>query len=166
MLVLVAYRAGYLIHQNYLSLQNKPTISLPDNKTTIDQISAHQAWPIRQRVMWPDQPLAYVKLSNDASGVHLGLHVDGTLVSVISLFVVAGDAQFRKLATETSLHGNGYGSALLSHALDYLSALGVHRIWCNARVDKAIFYEKFGMTKTNDEFTKGGQHYVIMEKMA
>lgn len=74
---------------------------------SIDQISALQTWPLRQRIMWPDQSLDYIKLPKDDTGIHFGLSVNEELMSVISLFVEQGNAQFRKLATESSAQGKG-----------------------------------------------------------
>jgi GNAT superfamily N-acetyltransferase len=101
------------------------------------------------------------------------------------------EAQFRKFATETHHQGKGYGTQLLTHMFETLSAsqqrgeepegwensdLGrdvvaapvaavVKRVWCNARTDKAEFYRRrFGMVETNTTFTRDGQSYVIMEK--
>ena len=136
------------------------------NTISIDQISADQTWPLRQSVMWPNESLDYVKLPKDDLGIHFGLHLNEELVSVISLFVEEGNAQFRKLATASSVQGNGHGTALLTHAMNYLCALKVNRIWCNARRDKTSFYEKFEFIKTGHEFIKSGQHYVIMERIS
>ena len=38
------------------------------------------------------------------------------------------------------------------------------RIWCNARVNKAKFYHKFGMKETETRFTKDGFDFVVMER--
>jgi predicted GNAT family N-acyltransferase len=41
---------------------------------------------------------------------------------------------------------------------------GVKRIYCNARVNKVAFYEKFGLRATGSAFSKSGKDYVIMER--
>lgn len=130
----------------------------------IKQISAEQTWPVRHEVMWPDMPFEYVKVDNDKEGIHFGLFVDQDLVSVVSLFLRDNDLQFRKFATLVSHQGNGYGTQLLTHALNSLSN-EANRIWCNARVDKQSYYHKFGLKATHHTFTKGGIDYVIMEKL-
>ncbi|GAB3661678.1 GNAT family N-acetyltransferase [Echinicola sediminis] len=126
-------------------------------------ISPEDTWDLRHRVMWPERELDYVKLEEDKDGIHFGLEVEGDLRSIISVFVKDGKAQFRKFATDHSHQGKGYGSLLLEHVLKYLEQQGLDKIWCNARVEKTAFYEKFGLVKTDHRFEKGGLDYVIME---
>jgi len=113
--------------------------------------------------MWPDQPLDYVKLKEDNKGHHFGVFVDDLLVSVGSLFLVDGEAQFRKLATHISHQGKGYGSLLVNYLIDHATKHGVSKVWCNARSDKTDFYERLGLRITDQTFHKGGIDYVIME---
>jgi len=134
---------------------------------TITHITPEQTWEIRHQVLWPDQPLDYVKIPNDADGLHFGCFVDGKLVSIISGFIdpATKDAQFRKFATLHEYQGKGYGSQLLSHLITELTSHGATRIWCNARVNATALYERFGMYKTNQTYTKLGFDYVVMEKL-
>lgn len=131
----------------------------------IEQIAPHQTWSIRHEVMWPEQELDYVKLPEDDEGVHFGLYVDGKLVSVVSAFENEKEAQFRKFATLEAYQGNGYGTELLTYVFDWLRNQGITRIWCNARKNKTVFYEKFGMVQTDKIFQKGGKDYVVMERV-
>ncbi|WP_236959016.1 GNAT family N-acetyltransferase [Joostella atrarenae] len=131
----------------------------------IKKIKAEQTWEIRHKVMWPNKPLAYVKISNDLEGLHYGLFIADKLVSVVSLFIKGEVAQFRKFATCIDEQGKGYGSFLLNNLLKERIPSDVKRIWCNARVDKITFYQKFGFVATQETFTKGGIDYVIMEKL-
>lgn len=130
----------------------------------IKTIPFEATWKLRHEVMWPNMSIDYVKLSNDPEGQHFGLLVAEELVSIISVFIESDEAQFRKFATLKTHQGKGYGTALLSHVMTKLEAQKLKRIWCNARVDKATFYEKFGLMKTDDTFVKGGIDYMIMEK--
>ncbi|PWJ41056.1 GNAT family N-acetyltransferase [Sediminitomix flava] len=132
--------------------------------TSITEITPEQTWGLRQRVMWPNKPLDYVKLSADQHGKHYGLWQNDNLVSVVSLFINGHEAQFRKLATEVIEQGNGFGSSLLSFAMEQAQANGVKKIWCNARLDKISFYKDFGLELTNETYEKDGVDYVIMEK--
>lgn len=134
--------------------------------TIIREIQASDTWALRQQVMWPDRPISYVMLEDDPVGTHYGLYQDKLLISVISVFVRNGEAQFRKFATLASEQGKGYGTRLLSYLFEQLYGQQVHRIWCNARADKAEFYRHFGMVPTDQTFTKGGIAYVIMEKVS
>jgi len=129
----------------------------------IKQISYQSTWPIRHQVMWPDKPIDYVKLSTDAEGLHLGLFVEDRLVSIVSAFLEKHVAQFRKFATLQEEQGKGYGSQLLSHLLSELKAMEVTRIWCNARAEKASYYQRFGLNQTDKYFSRGEIKYVIME---
>jgi len=131
----------------------------------IKQIAPHETWPIRHQVMWPDQGFEYVKLSEDSNGIHFGLEIDNQLISVLSLFINDEEAQFRKFATLDRYQGHGFGTQLLEFTLAHCQSKGINRIWCNARVDKCFFYERFGLVQTKVTFSKGGIDYIIMEKI-
>ncbi|MGB0976233.1 MAG: GNAT family N-acetyltransferase [Prolixibacteraceae bacterium] len=130
----------------------------------IEEITAKETYPLRHEVMWPNKPLEYVILKDDEEGKHWGLIVDQKLTSVISLFIQEEEAQFRKFATKESAQGKGLGTRLLKYVIEEVKKQHISRLWCNARIDKASFYEKFGLTKTEQTYTKGGIEYVIMER--
>jgi predicted GNAT family N-acyltransferase len=130
----------------------------------IKNISAADTWELRRAVMWPDKPVDYVRLKEDNEGLHFGLFDQQQLVSVVSLFIQNGEAQFRKFATRPDRQGKGYGSRLLRFVLAEANRYQVRHIWCNARADKTSFYEKFGLEKTDKHFSKGGIEYVIMTR--
>ncbi len=131
----------------------------------IKQIQAHETYNLRHKVMWPNKSFDFIKLENDDDGLHFGLFKKHKIISVISLFINDNSAQFRKFATENSEQGKGYGSILLDYIMTNISDKNnIDKIWCNARVDKAIFYEKFGMIKTDNRFVKADINYIIMEK--
>lgn len=134
-----------------------------NNRLHIREIEFQDTWPIRHIAMWPDRPIDYVKLPADAEGLHYGLSIDERLTSVVSLFIQGDTAQFRKFATLPEYQGRGLGSQLLKHLFEEAKAHKIKHLWCNARVDKAGFYQRFGMKETNQRFTKGGIDYVIME---
>ncbi len=48
----------------------------------------------------------------------------------------------------------------------FLEEKNVDRIWCNARISKSGFYQKFGMTGTAVTFEKEGIGYVVMERFS
>lgn len=144
-----------------------PLVPLEGNATLdffIKQISPQETWPIRHQVMWPEKPITYVKLPNDDEGRHFGLFSQDKLIAVISLFINGNETQFRKFATLREEQGKGYGTALMQFILKTTAELATEIVWCNARADKTYFYEKFGMQKTDKQFTKGGIDYIIMEK--
>ncbi|CAD5257372.1 MULTISPECIES: GNAT family N-acetyltransferase [unclassified Imperialibacter] len=130
----------------------------------IRKIKAEDTWPVRHRVMWPNQPFDFVKVDEDHEGIHYGLFVDDELVSIVSLFLKDGKAQFRKFATEVQHQGKGYGTILLNYLLKEIEGHRVSSVWCNARTEKAAYYERFGLHKTNATYMKGGIEFVVMEK--
>ncbi|CEI83636.1 putative N-acetyltransferase YitI [Oceanobacillus oncorhynchi subsp. incaldanensis] len=130
----------------------------------ISKIQKEQAWELRHEVMWPNEDFNYIKLKDDASGIHLGLFKDNILISIVTLFIDKEEAQFRKFATLISEQGKGYGSRLLESVFEEAKKHDVKRIWCNARKNKSHFYRKFGLQETDRSFMKNGEAYVIMEK--
>ena len=130
----------------------------------IKEITGSQTWPIRKEVMYPGYSIDFVKLPEDQNGTHFGLFYNNELVSVVSLFIEEGIAQFRKLATKVSFQGKGFGSQLLSHILEFSNQLNCSEIWCNARQEKCAFYRKFGMTEADKIFNRENITYVIMSK--
>jgi len=131
----------------------------------IKQITAEQTYDLRHRVMHPNFPMEYIKLTKDQEGIHFGLFVDEKCITVVSIFLEDNKLQYRKLATEESEQGKGYGSQMLRHVMTYAKKQKATTVWCNARVNKTDFYFKFGMVKTNKTYFKGGFDYVIMEKI-
>ncbi|PKV52796.1 acetyltransferase (GNAT) family protein [Aquimarina sp. MAR_2010_214] len=132
--------------------------------TEIKQITPSETLPIRQKVMWPNKPIEYVELSNDENGRHFGLFVNEEVTSIISVFVENNEAQFRKFATLVEFQGLGYGTILLKRIIDLMKKEGIKKLWCNARVEKSKFYERFDLKLTDEKFKKGGIEYVIMER--
>ena len=129
---------------------------------TIRTIQAADTYALRQQVLWPDKPLDYVKVENDAAGQHFGAFQGENLVAVISLFVTAAEARFRKFATHPSYQRQGIGSVLLRHVMEEARRQGATRIWCDARQDSAAFYARFGLQPQGPPFCKGPVAYVRM----
>lgn len=121
-------------------------------------------WLLRQKVMWPDKDIGFVKLEDDPAGTHYGFYVEDQLTSVVSLFLEGDDAQFRKFATLQEQQGKGYGSKLLQFTLEEAKRQGARRIWCNARANKVDYYAKFGLQPTDESFEKAGVRYVILQR--
>ncbi|WP_417940137.1 GNAT family N-acetyltransferase [Flavobacterium sp. RS13.1] len=129
----------------------------------IKSINPSDTWQIRYEVMWPDQPLAFVQLDEDESGLHFGVFIEEKLVSIVSCFISENEMQFRKLATLQEFQGRGIASVLLKHIFGLAREKDLKRIWCNARNGKKSFYEKLGMKDTFQTFSKAGQEFTIME---
>lgn len=130
----------------------------------IREISPAETHSLRHTVLWPDRPIEYVKLPEDDVGRHYGAFIDGKLVSVISLFLDAGSARFRKFATQKSYQGMGIGSTLLQHTIEAANKSGAEAIWCDARSSALPFYQKFGFHTEGDVFHKGGLPYLVMRR--
>jgi GNAT superfamily N-acetyltransferase len=129
----------------------------------IRRINFQETWAIRHVVMWPQEKMDYVKINDDINGIHFGTFEDGVLVSVISLFIEAETAQFRKFATLKEFQGKGIGSELLSFTINYCRNNGIKKLHCNARVEKTNFYKRFGLEESGKCFKKNGKQYIIME---
>lgn len=113
--------------------------------------------------MWPHKPLDFIKLEDDPTGRHFGLFDEDGLATVVSCFVQGNKMQFRKLATLEEKQQKGYGSFMLKFIIDLGRSEKVAALWCNARLNKKSFYEKFGMQETNQRFEKDGIAFTIME---
>lgn len=122
---------------------------------TIAPVSHQQTYPLRHVVLWPDKPLDYVKVDDDDSGYHFGAFDQDELVAVISLFVNGEEARFRKFATRPDWQRRGVGTLLLNHTIDQARQAGAQLLWCDARLDAAAFYRRFGMEAVSDPFFKG-----------
>ncbi|MEN2401515.1 GNAT family N-acetyltransferase [Flavobacterium sp. MC2016-06] len=129
----------------------------------VKTIKASDTWQIRHEIMWPNQPFEFVQLEEDNSGLHFGVFDEDKLVSIVSCFITNDEMQFRKLATLAAYQGKGIASQLLQHILKLAKEKGLKKVWCNARVNKKSFYEKFEMIDTHKIFTKSGQNFTIME---
>ena len=113
--------------------------------------------------MWPDQPLEFVQLDEDQSGLHFGVFIEEKLVSIVSCFISENEMQFRKLATLVEFQGRGIASELLEYVFELAGKKDLRRVWCNARTNKKSFYEKLGMKDTFKTFSKAGREFTIME---
>lgn len=129
----------------------------------IKEISAHETWPIRREVMYPNKTIEAVRIENDESGIHYGYFVENQLVSVVSLFFSADEAQFRKFATLKNYQGRGIGTTMLRHIMEVCKQQNTSRLWCNARADKERFYTRFGLNACSEPFEKGDIMYITME---
>ena len=119
---------------------------------------------LRQKVLWPDKDLDFVKMPQDAQGFRFGLIKDKKWISCISLFITENTAQFGKFATLPDYQRKGYGSQLLLHSFQFLKQKGVKNIRCSARIEQREFYIKFGMRPEGTEYLKNGLFYIQMTK--
>ena len=130
----------------------------------IRKVAIEDVWHMRQKVMYPDDTIDFVKLENDDKGIHLGLYVANSLISVISVFEEGDEVQFRKFATEMAMQGKGYGTKLLQHVMDWATNNDKKSIWCNARIVATELYRKLGMQPVGASWKKYGIEFIKMEK--
>ncbi|GAB3766453.1 GNAT family N-acetyltransferase [Spirosoma pomorum] len=126
----------------------------------VKPITPEQTYALRHSVLWPDKPLDYVKIDDDTSGYHYGAFQNDELIAVISLFLEektdAGRlARFRKFAARPDCQRQGIGTQLLNYVIAEARRLGAKGLWCDARLDAADFYRRFGMKPVSEVFYKG-----------
>lgn len=126
----------------------------------ITPIQAEDTWPIRQFVLWPDQPISHCMLEDDAIGSHFGGYIDDRLVCVASLFPDGeGVARLRKFATLPDYQNLGLGTQMLQHIIAELPRLNTTTLWCHARTAAMPFYQRFGFEPAGEAFNKGPVSY-------
>ena len=140
---------------------------MPDTTTsdiTIRAIAAADTYELRHQVLWPGEPVSYIKLGNDAAGLHFGAFRNGKLVSVISLFIDDSVSRFRKFATRPDCQGQGIGSQLLRHVINEARRQGARRLWCDARAVNEAFYRAFEFEPEGNRFYRGTEPYILMAR--
>ncbi len=132
---------------------------------TILSITADACLPLRQKELWPDRPLDFVRMEGDEHAQHYGLYFNDALISCLSVFPLDNTArQIRKFATDAAFQRQGYGSALLKQVLEQLHAGGINDIMLNARLTATEFYARFGFQVAGEVCHKEGVAYVKMMK--
>lgn len=140
------------------------------------RLSADQVRPLRTRVLRPHlrPPEQCVFAQDDLPDTaHFGLLNEQAEVVAVGTFFPAECAQFpgepavqlRGMCVAPALQGQGLGSRLLEGALGPLALLvpGARRVWCNARMSAAPFYEKLGFQRVGEPFEVAsiGAHVVM-----
>ncbi|MCW2479610.1 GNAT family N-acetyltransferase [Candidatus Symbiopectobacterium sp. NZEC135] len=132
---------------------------------TVRPITADTCLPLRQKTLWPDRPLDFLRIEGDEQAQHYGLYLDDALVSCLSVFSLTNTArQIRKFATDAAFQRQGYGSRLLTEVLEKLQAEGINDITLNARLTATAFYVRFGFQVAGEVCHKEGVDYVKMTK--
>lgn len=132
---------------------------------TIRIIRPEQTHALRHQVLWPDRPLSFVQLEEDAQGLHYGAFVHQEVIGVISVFSEGGIHRFRKFAVHPDYQGKGIGTALLTHVISQIRMEGGTQLWCDARVSAIPFYERLGMKPDGGIFYKGEIAYTRFRLM-
>jgi len=128
----------------------------------IRAIRWQDALPVRHKVLWPDKPVLFCKVSGDETAKHYGIYIEEKLVSVASVYIEGSTARLRKFATLVEFQGKGLGTHLITYIIDALKRLGIACFWCDARKTATGFYQKFNMRPQGNDFDKSGVRYVKM----
>lgn len=132
------------------------------SRVEIRVIPVEAALPVRRAGLRPGESLDSVRIEDDAEGLHLRAFLEGELVSVASLFVRDGKAQFRKFATLPALQGRGIGGQLLKRMIAKAREGGATEFWCNARLDALSIYQRAGLRPVGEVYEKEGRVYQRM----
>lgn len=82
---------------------------------------------------------------------HFGLFLNDQLASIATFiqeahpdFPAKWPYRLRGMATDSTFHNMGFGTALLRHCMEQLELKGCDFLWFNARIKAFSFYEKLG----------------------
>ncbi len=120
----------------------------------IQKIHWKETIPIRQQVLWPNEPPEFCHVEGDTEAYHYGAFVNEKLVSVGSVFPEGRSARLRKFATITEYQGKGIGSKLLTEVISAAKKNGISHLWCDARESALNFYSRSGMKPEGNTFLK------------
>ncbi|MGL4623670.1 MAG: GNAT family N-acetyltransferase [Culicoidibacterales bacterium] len=113
----------------------------------VKQISVEATYPLRQQVLRPNRPLSACQFPDDyqTTTYHFGIVTEAKQVVAIATFLLTDQGhQLRGVACSPEFQNQGLGSYLLRGAYDQLEAIGIEKIWCQARIRARKFYERLG----------------------
>jgi len=135
----------------------------------ICQVDYHSVLEIRKEVLWPNKNLNYVKMPFDKSTniLHLGI-IDNDIINIVSLNFEEQDHDYKsmqicQLATKKKYQGKGYGTIIMNYIICLAKEKNINKIWCNARIEKCGFYQKYGLKKTSKTYVRNGIKIIKME---
>lgn len=110
--------------------------------------------PLRRAILRPHQPpeACHYPADDGAGTLHLAVWRGGRVVAVGSMFEEDGAWRLRGMATEPAFRGQGLGGAVVEAFAAEVARRGGGRLWCNARVDAALFYRRHGFTDEGEVF--------------
>ena len=103
-------------------------------------------------------------VEGDEGALHFGVFIDAALICTASLFADGSDIRLRKFATDPAFQGQGHGSAILEHLIQYARKHGFQRFWLDARQSAVPFYQRFKLQIDGDVFLKRDAPYVRMSR--
>jgi len=126
----------------------------------IEHISAEETLPLRSLQLRNGWDLDRCRFDSDKieGAFHLAQVENEEIVCVLSLHPQSHEKlegkgfQLRGMATHPHYLGQGLGKALVQFAVQELNAKDIDYIWCNARKNAYLFYEKMGFDYLSEEF--------------
>jgi len=126
----------------------------------IEIITADETLPLRSLQLRDGWELEHCRFDSDRieGAIHLAQVQDNEPVCVLSLHPqnhekLKGESfQLRGMATHPHFVKRGLGTALIDFAQTELKSKNIKYIWCNARKDAYLFYEKAGFKYMSNEF--------------
>jgi GNAT superfamily N-acetyltransferase len=140
--------------------------------TNIEKINTETTFKVRNAVLRPNQPVesCYFDGDNLFTTSHYGYYMKGNLVGIISAFEKINEnwsndrqIQVRGMAVLDDFQKKGIGKQLLQHLIKVAKENNSTLIWCNARKNAVLFYEKNGFDVMGAAFEiEGiGTHYLM-----
>lgn len=126
----------------------------------IEYISAEETLPLRSLQLRDGWELDRCRFDSDKieGAFHLAQIDDEEAVCILSLHPQSHEKlegkgfQLRGMATHPHYIGQGLGKALVEFGVKELCSQDVDYIWCNARRNAYLFYEKIGFQYLSEEF--------------
>lgn len=126
----------------------------------IEYISAEETMPLRNSQLREGMGFEYCRFDSDLieGAIHLAQVQDGEALCILSLHPQTNNQiegkgfQLRGMATHPDYLGQGLGRELIHFAINELRSKGANYIWCNARKNAYLFYEKLGFQYSSEEF--------------
>ncbi len=107
-------------------------------------------------------------LQREASEIHIACYCEGDSFPVgCAILCPSGEdaaVKMRQLAIDENAQGRGIGTTLVEFCEQETRELGKDLLFCHARIQAAVFYEKLGYRKTGEPFEEVGLPHVRMEK--
>ena len=132
----------------------------------IKKITPKESYIVRHPILRSGRPIldCAFESDDDPSSIHLGLEVEGKIISVISALPIRCKnfpklvaMRLRGIATLESYQRQGYGTKLIDGIEKRLiKNKGIELMWLNARINASEFYRKMGFKTIGDHFAIKG----------
>lgn len=141
----------------------------------IKEVRLEEIIPLRHKILRTGKPIStcYFEEDKRKGTFHLGAFALNNLVGIATFtpHISTNDElinyQLRGMAVEKNQQGNGIGKEIILQAITVLREQKVKLLWCNAREDAKIFYQKMGFKVIGDsyEIPSVGIHYKMQKPL-